>query len=399
MQRWIGRAALGAAVVWQAVFSLDATAETAVLSAARDATLIESATGALANGAGPVVFVGRTSQQNGSRRRAVIAFDVASAVPGGAVVTGVWLDLELSASHPEPIQIGLHRVAADWSEGASASSGGGGAPAVAGDVTWIHTRYDTERWAHAGGDFSAEPSAVVSVGDEGTYRFESTAALVADVQHWLDAPSTSHGWILVGGEQAASTAKRFYSREAGHEGEGPRLLIEYVPPCDAADLSPRARGICAAYCEALDCDAAAPRGDARACEQLARSFAAAAADQAFPCEAPPGVECPCFTEQDVTALARALQDTSIYTDLDCTDSTPAKPLTALSAVRIDGADCSADSTDCSALAMTFTEDNACQFNPPVPGRSITVDGISDDERESCRALILRGSSGAGVACE
>lgn len=77
-------------------------------------------------------------------------------------------------------------------------------------MTWIHTRYDTERWAHAGGDFTAEPSAVAEVGDAGTYRFGSTIALVADVQRWLDVPTSNDGWILVGGEEAASTAKRFY---------------------------------------------------------------------------------------------------------------------------------------------------------------------------------------------
>jgi hypothetical protein len=398
MQRWTG-AAIGAAAAWQAVLPLGAGADTAVLDTAHDATLIESPTGALANGAGTGLFVGRTSQPNGSRRRALIGFDVAGALPGGAVVTGAWLDLELSVSHPEPVEIGLHRVAADWSEGPSVSSGGSGVPAVAGDVTWIHTRYDTARWAHPGGDFAAEPSAVAPIGDSGAYRFDTTGDLVADVQSWLDAPSTNHGWILVGGEDSASTAKRFYSREAGSEGKGPRLVVDYEPPCDGADLSARARGICRAYCEALDCDGSDPRGDARACETLAQSFAAAGGGEPLPCEAPRRIACPCFTEQDVTALALALQDTAVYTQLDCADSTPTKPLTALSAIRIDGADCSARSADCSALAVTFTEDNACQFNPPLPAEPVAVDGISAQERDACRALILGGSQAAGVTCE
>src|SRR5678815_2381943 len=150
MQRSIRRMAIGLAIVAQGTSGAVASAETAVLDAVRDATLIESGTGALANGAGPALFVGRTSQQNDSRRRALIAFDVAAALPSGAVVTRVALDLELSPSHPDPVAIGVYRVAADWSEGRSDGSGGSGEPAVAGDVTWIHTRYDLERWVDPG---------------------------------------------------------------------------------------------------------------------------------------------------------------------------------------------------------------------------------------------------------
>jgi hypothetical protein len=396
---WRTRLVIGAAAMSHAVLSLDAAADTAIISSARDATLIESATGALANGSGPVIFVGRTSQQSASRRRALVAFDVAAALPGGSIVTGVALEAELSLSHPDPVDIGVYRVAVAWSEGPSASSGGSGDASLASDVTWVHTRYDTDRWAQPGGDFAAQPSATAEVGDVGIYRIESNAALVADVQAWLDAPASNHGWILIGGEEAGSTAKRFYSREAGREGEGPRLVIEYVPPCEAGDLSASARGVCRAYCEALDCDGIEPRGDDGACEKLAVRFAATSGDAVLPCERPAGPECPCFTTEDVTALVRALQDPSVYTDLDCTDSTPAKPLTAVTAVRIDGADCSAESADCSALSVTFTEDNACQLNPPLPTAPVSVGGISEIEREACRGAILAGALAAGIACE
>jgi hypothetical protein len=431
MRTSIRRTAAGAVAILWAAFPLDARAETAILDAARDATLIESATGSLANGEGPAVFVGRTSQDADSRRRALLAFDVAAALPGGALVTGAWVDLELSPSHPAPIEVGLYRVAADWSEGPSRSSGGVGDPAQPGDVTWIHTRYDTERWTQAGGDFAAEPSAAAEIGDAGAYRFESSAAVVSDVQAWLDEPASNHGWILVGGEDAASTAKRFYSREAGREGTGARLVVEYVPACEAADLAGRALGICNAYCEALDCDGTEPRGAASACDQLAQSFATVRGDEPFPCEVSPDTDrdgvadevdncpdtanadqsdqdgdavgdacdCPCFTSGEVTALVLALQDTAIYTELDCTDSTPAKPLTAVSAIRIDGADCSAQSADCSALAVEFTEDNACQINPPAPAPTTTVGSISDVERQACRASILAGARAANLQCE
>src|SRR4030095_6565569 len=94
---------------------------------------IESATGAFSNGAGPAFFVGRTSQATGFRRRGVIRFDVADVLPPGVIVTRAELRLVLNHSNPQAIEIGLHRVLADWGEGESASSGGSGAPAAAGD--------------------------------------------------------------------------------------------------------------------------------------------------------------------------------------------------------------------------------------------------------------------------
>ncbi|TFG94043.1 MAG: hypothetical protein E4H11_07505, partial [Myxococcales bacterium] len=49
-----------------------AMAETVFIEAARDATLIEDPDGALANGSGPVFFVGRNNQAENSVRRGLI---------------------------------------------------------------------------------------------------------------------------------------------------------------------------------------------------------------------------------------------------------------------------------------------------------------------------------------
>ena len=51
------------------LLSLPANAETVLVEAGRDATLIEDPDGAWANGSGPFLFAGRTTQdQNGIRR-------------------------------------------------------------------------------------------------------------------------------------------------------------------------------------------------------------------------------------------------------------------------------------------------------------------------------------------
>lgn len=195
-------------IAWQA------DAEVVVLPAIQDATLIESPDGSLANGAGPVFFAGRTGQSSASVRRALLLFDVAGALPGGAQVTDVWLEFSLTPSNPQPVTLGLHRLTARWGEGTAASSGGSGTAAGSGDSTWFHRFYDTHAWANPGGDFAPAASAVTVVSGAGAYTWGSTPELVADVQDWLDAPDSNHGWALSGGEEAPSTAKRFDSRES-----------------------------------------------------------------------------------------------------------------------------------------------------------------------------------------
>jgi hypothetical protein len=155
-----------------------------------------------------------------------------------------------------------------------------------GDSTWIHRFHDTDAWASPGGDFAPAPSAVSVVEEAGPQSWGSTPALVIDVQGWLDAPESNHGWILVGGEDASSTAKRFDSRESAYPAARPRLVVEYLRPCEAAGLRRRTFRACNAYCEMVDCDGENPRGSARACARLAHHFARFSGGAPLPCELP-----------------------------------------------------------------------------------------------------------------
>jgi hypothetical protein len=265
-----------------------ASAETAIVPAAADNTLIESAIGAASNGVGPAVFVGRTSQSAGSRRRALLWFDVAAALPSVAIVTRAELGLMLTPSNPSPIQIGLHRVLAAWGEGVSSASGGGGAPAAPGDATWLHTFYDAAFWETPGGDFLAAASATAQAGEAGGVSWGPTPAAIADVQAWVDFPDTNYGWLLLGGEDSPTSSKRFASREADDPATRPQLRVEYEVPCARLDLESAARALCHAYCEALDCDAAAPNASPRACEQISRQFARHSGGADLVCEPPTG---------------------------------------------------------------------------------------------------------------
>ena len=55
-----------------ALLSLPSAAETVLIPASHDATVIEDPDGALANGSGPFFFAGRTNQEQDSVRRGVL---------------------------------------------------------------------------------------------------------------------------------------------------------------------------------------------------------------------------------------------------------------------------------------------------------------------------------------
>jgi len=212
-----------------------AAADTVDVPADRDNTIYQNSLGAFSNGAGPQIFAGKNAV--GQIRRALIRFDVAAAVPFGSTITDVKLTLNLSqtVSFDEPVS--LYRLLTDWGEGTSNAGdpGGSGALATPGDATWLHTFFDTRFWAAPGGapgtDMAILASATIAVGNPlGPYTWNSTPALLADVQSWVDAPAGNFGWIIVGDETAPGTAKRFDSRENATPGNRPNLRITYTPP-------------------------------------------------------------------------------------------------------------------------------------------------------------------------
>jgi hypothetical protein len=213
-------------------FAWPAFADTVTIPSTRDNTLYESATGSVSNGAGPTMFVGRNASASNFRRRALVRFDVASAVPAGSTITAATLTLNLSqAASPGGQPVELHALLADWGEGASnaGASGGAGAAATAGDATWIHRSFNTVLWTNAGGDFDPVASASQTVGVEGSYSW-SGPGLTADAQSKLDAPAANFGWLIHGNEAASQSVKRFDTREAVTESARPLLELQFTPP-------------------------------------------------------------------------------------------------------------------------------------------------------------------------
>src|SRR5687768_14404809 len=169
------------------------------------------------------VAVGTTAQ--GTRSRGLFRFDL-SDIPENAVVTSVTITFDLQAI-PRADLIGnshsIHRVLTAWGEGSK--SGNLGAPATAGEATWLHSAHPAT-WQTAGGDFAAEASATQVLGPSpGVFTINSTPALIADVQSWLADSSRNFGWLLkVTDETPTLTARRFSSSETPN---GALLKIEY----------------------------------------------------------------------------------------------------------------------------------------------------------------------------
>lgn len=204
---------------------------------------VEGCFASTSNGAGRYLFSGFTN--NGVERRAVLRFDLSS-IPAGSTVTSAALTLRLNkvagASSPDDL-FGLRRLTADWGEGTSdgGSAEGGGGPATPNDATWCERFYQVAEWASLGGDFASPASATIAVGTAtpALHVWGSTAAMVADVQGWVDAPASNFGWILIQDlvsapplgdpEGAFGTARRFDSRE-GTVAVQPRLEVTFVRP-------------------------------------------------------------------------------------------------------------------------------------------------------------------------
>jgi len=217
-----------------------ASADVVSLSPTKDNTMYEYAAmaGDLSNGIGAHIFAGNNG--NGEARRALVAFDLA-AVPPGSRVLMVTLRMTMTMSNAGDIPISLHRMAGNWGEGTSDASGqeGGGAVAKPGDATWRHSNFPGTLWGTQGGDFAPAASATLRVGGVGSYTWCSTDGLVADVQAWVNAPTTNFGWVAIGDESVPVTAKRFDSVQSPAPANWPVLTVSFSPPpsvCGSSDF-------------------------------------------------------------------------------------------------------------------------------------------------------------------
>ncbi|HUR27469.1 MAG TPA: DNRLRE domain-containing protein [Planctomycetota bacterium] len=222
-------------------------ADVVTLEATKDATIYDDTVGNRSDGVSPNFYSGRAgSNTSWPVRRAILAFDVSSAVPPGSTVQSVQLKLFMSKTIVGAKTFDVHRLTTGWNEGPSYGQSGNGAVAQVGDSTWLFPYWNTQSWTTPGGDFIATPSASTSVGSTVQYyTWGSSSALVADVQGWVDAPASNFGWILRGPETGGTSAKKFESRESFAQFR-PNLVITFTPP-------PPAVSYCTAKTNSLGC--------------------------------------------------------------------------------------------------------------------------------------------------
>ena len=203
---------------------------TVEIPALKDNTLYEQAKGLLSNGAGQHILAGKNGR--GEIRRTVIAFDVAAEIPAGATIKSASLTLHLSRTAAGPQTVSVHGLLADWGEGASdaSDSEGGGGPPAAQDATWLHTFFDTATWATPGGDYLPTASAEQTVALDGSSYTWTSDKMAADVQAWVDNPSSNFGWLVRGGEDENGTTKRFDSKDNPEAAIRPVLRVEFTAP-------------------------------------------------------------------------------------------------------------------------------------------------------------------------
>ena len=226
---WIDRRLFALFVVASSLAGAASRAAVVTIGPSQDNT-IYAENGSFSNGAGEHFFAGRTN--DGNVRRALVAFDIAAAVPAGSTINSVSLTLHLSRTRTQNQSVSLRRVLSAWGEGTSNAGGeeGGGAAAVAPDATWTYRKWQTNLWTAAGGDYAGTVSASTTVGGgTGDWTWSSTA-MTSDVQGWLNTPSTNFGWIVFGNESGTKVTKRFDSRENVTAAYRPRLTINFTAP-------------------------------------------------------------------------------------------------------------------------------------------------------------------------
>ena len=164
---------------------------TALLAPSKENTLYEVEGGFLCNGSSQHFFAGKSASR--PVRRVVAAFDLAGDVPVGSTITEVTLTLNMSRTVDDAQVIAVHRMLADWGQGASdhPSNEEAKVAATTVDATWIFRVFGSDPPSEYGGDFASAPIGNILVVGPGRYAWGSTAETVDDVQMRVNSPAAN----------------------------------------------------------------------------------------------------------------------------------------------------------------------------------------------------------------
>jgi spore coat protein A len=231
-KRLITRSLLSIAAATLAFTGMQAFAAIATIDAAniQDNTVAEDLP-VNSSGACDSIFAGNTD--NGFARRALMRFDVGAQIPPGSIINSVTLTLNITrGGNNADSTMDLHPINAAWvegTEGCGVRGGGQGEPSTTGGVTWNSQP----------GFGTSSGSAPVSGANPVVWN--SNAAMVADVQGWIDNPGSNNGWMVIGDEVNPTTARRFDSSEGGSP---PQLVVDFTPTGDTEACCDPVTGNC-----------------------------------------------------------------------------------------------------------------------------------------------------------
>lgn len=210
----------------------------------------------------PGFFVG--TDGGDSPKRGLLQFDLSS-IPAGATIDSVTLSLSVgqvagsaggAVTNFGPLRnISLYNETQAWNQstnksnvtyGSNAFGGSGhGVTANAGDATWTDEHYDASNptaWnVAAGGNWTSASVALAHAtnipGTTGEVVSWSSAALAAEVQGWLDDPSTNHGLLVKNDDETTGTDFLAFWGEQGAINEGnPSLAPDLQVTYDASPV-------------------------------------------------------------------------------------------------------------------------------------------------------------------
>jgi hypothetical protein len=255
-RRWIF-----VAVVSLSLLGLQPAARATVidLSASQDASLLggtDSTGGRNQSLADPGIFVGTDGQDN--PKRGLVEFNLApasSGIPAGSTITNVQLQMTVGqvagsgggggSGSGATNTIGLFDETQAWGQPTNVAGStnfggtGHGGAAATNDATWDYAFSTATPWSTAlGGNWTSGSTdlddAETTTTNGAVVTWTSNAAVVADVQKWLDTPSTNFGWLLKNSDETDATDfNAFWSQQGatadGNQSLAPELIVTYTP--------------------------------------------------------------------------------------------------------------------------------------------------------------------------
>lgn len=198
---------------------------------------------------------------NWKNSRLLMKFDIGAHVPAGAIIQSATIGFHVvrvpdPMDEPGPVLSTFYgsRVLRDWGEGDKVNGGDPTRPlqntteATEGDATWNNRFHGVAggEWFEPGGEpFETDFS------EDSEYRFiffmsgvpdDYAVALhsrgVADVQEWLDTPTSNFGWVFrTQNELAGYSARIIASREHGTVEWRPTLTVDYTMPLEISEIA------------------------------------------------------------------------------------------------------------------------------------------------------------------